>query len=272
MARTLRRERAAFAPGIDRTVAYLAQGSTRSAALAVLAGTHERVGFATSPARAMYTRRVPYIENQHHAARLWQLAFPHESRSQPRAERLRPHLYPGPAENAAVSDLLREHGVKGPFVALAPGSVWGTKRWPYYAELSKRITMRDPIAIGGGRDDHRGGDLQGPGRAEEAVTGARGADPQHAVLVGDGGLLGRLDVAALARVGGPDLDGAVGSVGGDDLDAPGGDVQGDGDRGGGGELLHGVLPALSLFPTARTLRCICKVGNYLVANKFSNSR
>ena len=153
MARTLRQQRAAIAPTIDRTVAYLAQGSTRSAVLAVLAGAHERVGFATSPARAMYTRRVPYLENQHHAARLWQLAFPHESRSEPRPERLRPRLYPGAAEKAAVSDLLREHGVTTPFVALAPGSVWGTKRWPYYAELAKRITARMPVAIVGGRDD-----------------------------------------------------------------------------------------------------------------------
>jgi heptosyltransferase-2 len=153
MARTLRQQRAAIAPTIDRTVAYLAQGSTRSAVLAVLAGAHERIGFATSPARAMYTRRVPYLENQHHAARLWQLAFPHESRSEPRAVRLRPHLYPGAAEKAAVSDLLREHGVMGPFVALAPGSVWGTKRWPYYPELAKRITARIPVAIVGGHDD-----------------------------------------------------------------------------------------------------------------------
>ena len=153
MARTLRQQRAAIAPTIDRTVAYLAQGSTRSAVLAVLAGARERIGFATSPARAMYTRRVPYLENQHHAARLWQLAFPHESRSEPRPERLRPRLYPGAAEKAMVTDLLREHGVTGPFVALAPGSIWGTKRWPYYPELAKRITAHIPVAIIGGRDD-----------------------------------------------------------------------------------------------------------------------
>jgi heptosyltransferase-2 len=153
MARTLRQQRAAMAPTIDRTVAYLAQGSTRSAVLAVLAGAHERIGFASSPARAMYTRRVPYLENQHHAARLWQLAFPHESRSQPRPQRLRPRLYPGAAEKATVTEMLHEHGVTGPFVALAPGSVWGTKRWPYYAELARRITMRMPVAVIGGRDD-----------------------------------------------------------------------------------------------------------------------
>jgi heptosyltransferase-2 len=153
MARAIRRWRAQHSTGIDRTVAYLAQGSTRSAVLAVLAGAHERIGFATSPARSMYTKRVPYLENQHHAARLWLLAFPHQSRAEPRADRLRPHLYPGPAEKTAVSDLLREHGVSGPFVALAPGSVWATKRWPYYPELAKRVAMRVPVVVVGGKDD-----------------------------------------------------------------------------------------------------------------------
>jgi heptosyltransferase-2 len=153
MAKEIRQWRAKHASGIHRTVAYLAQGSTRSAVLAVLAGAHERIGFATSPARSMYTVRVPYLENQHHAARLWLLAFPHESRAEPRAERLRPRLFPGAAEKAAVSDLLQEHAVPGPFIALAPGSVWATKRWPYYPELAKRVAARATVVVVGGKDD-----------------------------------------------------------------------------------------------------------------------
>lgn len=153
MARTIRRHRAEHDGTADRAVAYLAQGSPRSAALAVLAGVHERIGFATSPARSMYTRRVPYVENQHHAARLWLLAFPTEQRAEPRAERLRPRLFPGAAEKAAVNDLLREHGVSGPFIALAPGSVWATKRWPYYVELAQRVATRVPVVVIGGKDD-----------------------------------------------------------------------------------------------------------------------
>ncbi len=153
MARMLRRHRAEHDSGVDRTVAYLAQGSTRSAALAVLAGAHERVGFATSPARTMYTKRVPYIENQHHAARLWLLAFPTEQRAEPRPERLRPRLFPGAGERTAVTDFLREHAVSGPFIALAPGSVWATKRWPYYPELAQRLSARFPVIVIGGKDD-----------------------------------------------------------------------------------------------------------------------
>ncbi|MGQ0712200.1 MAG: glycosyltransferase family 9 protein [Gemmatimonadaceae bacterium] len=189
MARTIRRQRAMLAPAIDRTVAYLAQGSTRSAVLAVLAGAHERIGFATSPARAMYTRRVPYIEHQHHAARLWRLAFPYESRTEPRAGRLRPHLYPGAAEKAAVSDLLREHGISGPFVALAPGSVWGTKRWPYYADLARRIANRMSVAVIGGTDD-----------ATQAAAIAAAVPPDRLVnAVGRLSLLGSAELIGRAQ-------------------------------------------------------------------------
>jgi heptosyltransferase-2 len=189
MARTIRRHRAAHATGVDRTVAYLAQGSTRSAVLAVLAGVHERVGFATSPARSMYTKRVPYIENQHHAARLWRLAFPTEPRAEPRPERLRPRLYPGAAEQSAVHDLLLEHGISGPFVALAPGSVWATKRWPYYAELARRVSQRLPVVVIGGKDDE-----------EHAHTIAAAVAPDRfASAVGRLSLLGSAELIGRAR-------------------------------------------------------------------------
>ena len=52
--------------------ALLAQGSSRTAALAWLAGIPERIGFDTSGGRLFTTRRVPYDRALHHAARLWQ--------------------------------------------------------------------------------------------------------------------------------------------------------------------------------------------------------
>ena len=187
MARAIRRHRAQHDSGVDRTVAYLAQGSTRSAVLAVLAGAHERVGFATSPARSMYTKRVPYIENQHHAARLWRLAFPSEARAEPRAERLRPRLYPGSAEKTAVNDLLRDHGVAGQFIALAPGSVWATKRWPYYADLAQRVAHRLPVVVIGGKDDQEQADAIAAAVPPDRFVNAVGC----LTLLGSAELIGR---------------------------------------------------------------------------------
>ncbi|HEX6964438.1 MAG TPA: glycosyltransferase family 9 protein [Gemmatimonadaceae bacterium] len=133
--------------------AYLAQGSLRSALIARLAGAAERVGFDTSAARALYTKRVPHRTDRHHAERLWRLAFPDEPAIEPCADALRPRLYPGEDDVAAVDALLQPFGGDAPLVVLAPGSVWGTKRWPYYPELAKTIAGRARLAVIGGSGD-----------------------------------------------------------------------------------------------------------------------
>ncbi|HUQ46123.1 MAG TPA: lipopolysaccharide heptosyltransferase II [Gemmatimonadaceae bacterium] len=134
-------------------IAFLAQGSLRSAALAVVAGIPQRIGFSTSSGSWLYTRRVPYREDLHHAARLLQLARPNGR--EPSAEELRPTLVPGPAEQLAVDGLLRTHGVApgDALVALAPGSVWGTKRWPFYPELASELASFAHIVVVGGSED-----------------------------------------------------------------------------------------------------------------------
>lgn len=129
MAAQLRRNRYA--------AAYHAQGSVRSAALSLTAGIRERVGFVTSAGRRLYTRCVPYIENEHHALRLRRLAGVEPTSP------ARPRLYPGDAERNAVDALLGEAGLADEaFVAMAPGSVWATKRWPHYSDLASLLQSR----------------------------------------------------------------------------------------------------------------------------------
>lgn len=134
-------------------VAFLAQGSFRSAALALAAGVPSRVGFDTSSGRWLYSRRVTFRDDLHHAARLLRLARPNGRPATP--DELRPLLYPGHAERHAVDAMLTRHGVAAGerFVALAPGSVWATKRWPGYAELAALLQRDMRIVIVGGADD-----------------------------------------------------------------------------------------------------------------------
>jgi heptosyltransferase-2 len=134
-------------------VAFLAQGSWRSAVLALLAGIPSRVGFATSAGRLLYTKRVPYHEDLHHAARLLMLARPNGRQATP--EEMRPTLAPAEGERAAVDALLTEHGVQAgeTLIGLAPGSVWGTKRWPYYPELAQELAPHGRMVVIGGRED-----------------------------------------------------------------------------------------------------------------------
>ena len=134
-------------------VAYLAQGSLRSAALAFMARIPERIGFATSAGSWLYTTKVPYRDDLHHAARLLMLSRPNGR--EPTVEEMRPSLEPGPAERELVDDLLRRAEVAASerLIALAPGSVWATKRWPYYRELAEELAGTGRIVIVGGQDD-----------------------------------------------------------------------------------------------------------------------
>ncbi|HEY2896517.1 MAG TPA: glycosyltransferase family 9 protein [Gemmatimonadaceae bacterium] len=143
--------------GAPPAIAYLAQRSARSGALALAAGYTQRVGFDGSAGQTLYTARVPYREDRHHAERLWRLAFfaqgDGEGDAAVDADAMHPKLFPDAEERAAVDALLGRDADSRPLVALAPGSVWATKRWPGYAELAKRLAARYRLAIIGGRSD-----------------------------------------------------------------------------------------------------------------------
>lgn len=132
--------------------AYLAQGSLRSAMLALAGGVKERIGFDTSAGRALYTQRVRYNAELHHAERLWWLSMS-ECADAPLPEQVQPRLYPGDDDRRAVDRLLSDHGLTDPFIALAPGSAWGTKRWPFYPELASLLHDRFAVVVVGGIGD-----------------------------------------------------------------------------------------------------------------------
>jgi heptosyltransferase-2 len=166
-------------------VAFLAQGSFRSAVLALVAGIPSRVGFDTSAGRWLYTKRVAYRKDLHHAARLLRLARPNGRPAT--GDELRPSLYPGEIERSAVDALLARHGVSAGerFIAVAPGSVWATKRWPFYSELAGQVESDVRVVIVGGKDD--------AGLAREIVAASpRAIDATgHLSLLASAELIGR---------------------------------------------------------------------------------
>ena len=139
------------AAGYD--TAYLAQGSLRSALLVFAARIPERIGFATSSGSWLYTTKVAYRDDLHHAARLLLLSRPNGR--EPTDEEMRPSLAPGAAERSVVDELLRSRGVDPGerMIALAPGSVWATKRWPYYEQLARALADTGRIVVVGSADD-----------------------------------------------------------------------------------------------------------------------
>ncbi|MGH7699547.1 MAG: glycosyltransferase family 9 protein, partial [Gemmatimonadales bacterium] len=66
----------------------------------------------------------------------------------------RPSIAATLADRRAAERLLREAGIGDRFVALAPGSIWGSKRWPHYAQLACRLASGGiPIVTVGGPED-----------------------------------------------------------------------------------------------------------------------
>src|ERR1700694_2582521 len=87
--------------------AYLAQGSFRSGMIAMMTGAKERIGFASSTGRVLYTKQIPYRPDRHHAERLWWLSMS-ECADPPSRDELRPRLYPSDDERRRVGLLLRQ--------------------------------------------------------------------------------------------------------------------------------------------------------------------
>ena len=125
--------------------AYLPHQSLRSAALALIAGAPERTGFAGAPGAVTYTSRVPRPRAVHETTRLLALVGVTAD------EAPEVSLSLTPADRAEADGWMRARGVSPGFVAVAPGSIWGTKRWPHYAELA--ASLDTPIVVIGGPDD-----------------------------------------------------------------------------------------------------------------------
>jgi heptosyltransferase-2 len=167
--------------------AYLAQGSLRSATLALLAGYRTRIGFNTSDGRWLYTRRITHRPEQHHAERLLRLALGNDAMIP--TERLTPSLFPSAADRDAVDRLLTaHHGAEARIIAVAPGSVWATKRWPGFPALATALATHGRIVVIGGPEDRN------------LATAIRAAVPDAIDATGQLGLLASADLVRRAAL------------------------------------------------------------------------
>lgn len=166
---------------------YLPHRSVRSAALALLSRAPERIGFSDAPAAWSYTAQVPRA-GAHETARLAALAGPGPTPA--------PSLGLSAAERNRARQWLEEQGVRGGFTALAPGSVWATKRWPGYADLAARLP--GAIVVIGGAEDALAGEAiraRDPERIRSAAGVLRLRD--SAALIEQAALLVTNDSAPL---------------------------------------------------------------------------
>lgn len=179
--------------GREYDAAYLPHRSLRTAALARLARIPRRVGFADGWP-AFYTEVHPRARTGSESARLLGLLGPAGD-----AESPLPHLYPSADDDRAAAGFLAQAGVTGPFVALAPGSRWGTKRWPYYKELATRLGEELPVVVVGGPEDAGlgAGVAEAGGASRERSACGKLTLLQSAALIGRARLLVTNDSAPL---------------------------------------------------------------------------
>jgi heptosyltransferase-2 len=174
IARSLRRGR--------YDAAYLPHGSIRSALLARLAGIPERTGFGGAPGAFLYSdARLPGTGPM--SLRIASLA-PGAVEPLPPP----PWLTLTAPDGARADSWLSGNSIPPRFVVIAPGARWGTKRWPYYAELAAAIP--DPMVVIGGADDVALGEAiiaRAPGRSWNAAgtlpLAVSAAVLAHAVLL-----------------------------------------------------------------------------------------
>ena len=129
--------------------------SLRSALIAWFSGAPQRIGFNTSAAPYLYTHKVIYHKNLHEIERNLELL---QNKGKDKKTFI-PEIFTNDNDENKINSYITEASVSGSnFIALAPGSVWATKRWPkqYFQKLIKLLsTKNNSIFLIGGIEDQK---------------------------------------------------------------------------------------------------------------------
>jgi heptosyltransferase II len=130
--------------------------SLRSALLAWLLKPTISVGFDTSAGRWMFKNVVHYDPSSHEIERNLALLSPLKI---PVVAAGLPRLYPSHQDVQRVDSILKDYGLN-PYkniIAVAPGTIWNTKRWPMdrFASLCRYSASENTaiVLIGGSEDE-----------------------------------------------------------------------------------------------------------------------
>ncbi len=136
-------------------LAFLPHRSMRTGYLARKAGIPIRIGFNKGAGRHFHTLKVEYPPSRYEGERnLSLLKVVCET-----TDNGIPELNPSAAQISHIEEILQDIGVKpNGYIAIAPGSVWETKRWregSYQALVAsyEREFGLPTLAIGGGEDE-----------------------------------------------------------------------------------------------------------------------
>ncbi len=135
-------------------VAFIPHRSLRSALLPMFGGIPMRIGFTTGSGTLLYSHKIPYQKEHHEVDRNLALLQPFGYISQ---GKVLPSLYPSGEDTGIVDRFLQKSKVTNKKrIAIAPGTVWNTKRWlpERFAELAQQLIAKDySVVLIGGKED-----------------------------------------------------------------------------------------------------------------------
>ena len=135
--------------------ALIPHRSMRSALLVRLSGIKDRIGFDKAAGSFLYTQQVHYRNDLHETERNLEIS----TAAGYTASDCMPEIFPDNHDKRIVQDIINNfQGKNGKkIIALAPGSIWPTKRWPseHYSKLASMLLRRNDttvVLIGGESD------------------------------------------------------------------------------------------------------------------------
>ncbi len=132
---------------------YSPHRSFRSAYITIRLGVRETYGFDNSSLKYAYKNIVKYKQTDHEVQRNLELIG---ENTKDRSWKILPEVIIDETEKKKVTDLLSSNKIDTEFIAVAPGSVWETKRYPkeYFSEVIKSlIAKNEEVVLIGGEND-----------------------------------------------------------------------------------------------------------------------
>lgn len=116
-----------------------------------LSGIPQRVGFRRSPIRYFLTHKIPMPKADFTIEKYLTLLQPFSNQK----FSIQTELFPSQADRELADMWLQKLESGRPTIAIAPGSVWPTKRWPaeYYTQLVANLKQRFNLVFIGSKDE-----------------------------------------------------------------------------------------------------------------------
>lgn len=131
--------------------------SFRTTVLTTLANAKCSIGFSKNSLSLLYSKRINYFTHLHEVERNLMLLTAFDDIQNPIEKVINPPVVTIPSiDSDTVRQFVHHYGIKSPVIAIAPGSVWATKRWceEYFVSTARYFVEKGYSCVFlGGRED-----------------------------------------------------------------------------------------------------------------------